>query len=571
MGGAPESSVGSAANRHAPSGACILEEGGSKSAKSARRIIRGLFPHPHIHDVSFEGSSLKLFASASVPGYASVTAAMLVRGQKRVACFLIPFTILVLLTVAFYVQHLVAVPSFLRQWSKDASSTWQDYRQLSSGGPDEPVPQKPLPYQSGNADVDILATHNEVLSASRRDGKYFMIEFGNREAINPNIIPHPTLTETWIIVAMQQKSSVKKTVWYTELVCEATFTNKGSLACRDPPMLLPIAATASPHCTGDLEFFKWNVGPHDGRVFYGPEVPYTIYGSNSAYNCFGQWIQDFRILVDWGHEPDTTPQHFHFPTDLQRPPPYHSVEKNYFIFWSTTGDMYAHYDISPHRSFALLSPDGSVGPDLAPLSSTQDSTCMAQYMPPLAPTLESIHQATNSLSITLCNRTDPSCIPSPTNTFIMSIFQHKTFYRFHSVYEPYILLFDSSPPFAVHGISTKPIWIHGRGKAGETRPKNLRLAKDAPWNQTEMFYVTSMSWKEQGMKYHGFLDDVVFLAFGIEDERTAGIDVRAGDLIRGLGMCSDVGEAGGDIGQNGGDAWGLEGGDVGAGLGDVLG
>ena len=73
------------------------------------------------------------------------------------------------------------------------------------------------------------------------------------------------------------------------------------------------------------------------------------------------------------------------------------------------------------------------------------------------------------------------------------------------------------------------------------------------------------------MKYHGFLDDVVFLAFGIEDERTAGIDVRAGDLVRGLGMCSDVGGDVGDIGQNGSDVWGLEGGDVGAGLGDVLG
>ena len=559
------------ANRHARSGAYIPYDGGRKSRGKSAGIIRDASFPLHIHHVSIKGSFLKLFSSASLSCYASVTAAMLVRGQKRVACFLIPFTILVLLTVAFYVQHLVAVPSLLRQWSKDASSTWQDYRQLSSGS-EEPVPQKPLPHHPGNGDVDVSTTHNEVFSALRRDGKYFMIEFGNHEAINPNIIPHPTLNETWIIIAMQPaaESSVKNSVWYIELVCEATFTQKGSLACKDSPMLLPIAATASPHCTGDLEYFKFNVGPHDGRVFYGPEVPYTIYGSNSAYTCFGQWIQDFRRLVDWGYEPNT-PEDFHLPTDLQRPPPYHPIEKNYFLFWSSTGDMYAHYDISPQRSFALLSPDGSVGPDLAALSSTQDSTCMAQYMPSLAPSLESIHQATNSLSITLCNRTDPSCYPDPTNTFIMTIFQHKTFYRFHSVYEPYILLFDSAPPFAVHAISSKPIWIHGRGKAGETRPKNLHLEKGDPWNQTEMFYVTSMAWKEQGMKYHGFLDDVVFLAFGIEDERTAGIDVRAGDLVRGLGLCSDVGGGVGDVDQNGSDMWGLEGGDVGAGLGDVLG
>ena len=41
------------------------------------------------------------------------------------------------------------------------------------------------------------------------------------------------------------------------------------------------------------------------------------------------------------------------------------------------------------------------------------------------------------------------------------------------------------------------------------------------------------------MKYHGYLDDVLYIAFGIEDERTGGIDVRARDLLGNLGLCSE--------------------------------
>lgn len=59
----------------------------------------------------------------------------------------------------------------------------------------------------------------------------------------------------------------------------------------------------------------------------------------------------------------------------------------------------------------------------------------------------------------------------------------------------------------------------------------------AKWKQTEMLYVTSMSWKERGKKYHGFLDDVLFIGFGIEDEVAGGIDIVAGDLFADMGSC----------------------------------
>jgi hypothetical protein len=60
------------------------------------------------------------------------------------------------------------------------------------------------------------------------------------------------------------------------------------------------------------------------------------------------------------------------------------------------------------------------------------------------------------------------------------------------------------------------------------------------WDQTEMVYVTSMNWKEQGRNYVGYLDDVLMLGFGIEDERSAVMDVMAGDLLKDFWLCSEL-------------------------------
>lgn len=386
-------------------------------------------------------------------------------------------------------------------------------------------------------DVDPFATHNEVFSVSTQDKKFFYIKFGDQKAMNPNIIPHPLRENTWIIVAQKYKSALDQQIWFSELVCSATFRDDGTLACDEtkdgPPSTLPIAATFGDKCEGDLSYFALNVGPHDARVFFGPRAPYALYGSQSAFTCFGQWVQDFRMLFPWGLDMSQE-NRFRLGTELQRPPPeqplqrqYLRVEKNWFLFWDRDDRVYAHYDVAPRRVFAALQENGAAGPDLAPLAGATDEKCLARHLPAVAPSLESLHQSTNSLAITLCRRADPSCEPSANNTFVFTLFQHKSFYDFHGVYEPYALLFRQRAPFEVYGVSQKPIWIHGR----EQRPGEP--------HQSQMFYVVSMSWKTRGQKYHGYLDDVLFLAFGIEDENTAGIDVVAGDVLRGLELCSE--------------------------------
>ncbi|KAF2097679.1 hypothetical protein NA57DRAFT_40514 [Rhizodiscina lignyota] len=383
--------------------------------------------------------------------------------------------------------------------------------------------------------------YNEVFSSSTSFRKFFEIKFGDHSALNPNIIPHPSRDDTWIIVAQEEmRQSTDGTFGpFKELVCNAIFI-KDKLACSEPPTVLPVAPTQGGHCKGDLSYFNDNVGPHDARVFYGPDNPYAVYGSNSGFTCFGQWIQDFRMLVeDFGPE-TMTAELFKDVTELQRPSPYGKIEKNWFVFWDVEGQLYAHYDISPKRVFAQLSADGSVGQNLAPLAASKDDACLARYMPKLAPDLESIHQATNSLLITLCKRSDPTCQQTVENTFIMAIFQHKAFYSFHSVYDPYVVLIKQSAPFEIYAISQKPFWIHGRGPFTEASKSSLWKGKHLPENQTEMFYVTSMSWKAHGQRYHGYIDDVLFVAFGIEDSRTGAIDVLGGDILADLGVCAGI-------------------------------
>lgn len=452
---------------------------------------------------------------------------MLFSSRRR--SHLIPVAVLscVILITIYETSKVQGFGAYLGEWARDGFS-WDT--SLTRGSSTNTT----VAETSNPAVIDMSAMYSILLSTSTPDQKLFPINFGDFQAINPNIIPHPKLQDTWVVTAqqLQESSPDFKSV---EISCNAAFSDS-ALRCIDQPAALPISATFGPHCRDDLAHLAFNVGPHDARVFYGPTMPYTIYGSNSGHTCFGQWIQDFRTLANWDGE--SGDWEFRTPTDLQRPAPYHPIEKNWFPFWDHEGHIYIHHEIYPRRVFAKLNLDGSVGPDIAPLASTNDQSCMAKYMPKVKEEMESIHQATNSLLITLCKRTDPGCHPDNTNTFIMTIFQHKAFYSYHSVYEPYLMLFSQQSPFEIHAISKKPFWINGRGKPGEKRPSYLPLRPTDPWNQTEMLYVTSMSWKSQGLTYHGYADDKLFLAFGIEDQQTAAIDIIADDLMQDLGPCA---------------------------------
>jgi hypothetical protein len=378
--------------------------------------------------------------------------------------------------------------------------------------------------------------HVEVFSKMTHDGKWFPIDFGDYGSYNPNLIPHPEDNSTWYMIAQGLQPELgaagPRPVYSMELVCEAEYVDK-KMKCKRSPISVPIASTASDHCTDSLSWFNYFIGPNDPRVFFGPDRPYITYGSASAYTCLGQWIHDLRRLVRWNtlDAIDRT-QRFFWPTELQRPPPYGDIEKNWFAFWDWQGDMYLHYDILPKRSFAKVSDDGSgISEDLAPRAAAHDSKCLEQYMPHLKEH-EHIHQATNSLAIVMCQRSSPECDVAR-NTYIFTIFHHKTYNENHNLYEPYLMIIRNEAPFEIHAISSKPFWISGRGKPGENWSSDPAISA----SQTQMMYITSVNWKERGLNYTGYLDDELMIAFGIEDKAAGGIDVTAEQLFKELNMC----------------------------------
>jgi hypothetical protein len=378
--------------------------------------------------------------------------------------------------------------------------------------------------------------HREVFSQTTRDRKFFGFFFDGELAYNPNLIPHPIDANQYIVVAQHIRPGEFDV---EQIVCNAGYMG-GAMVCGAHPVPLEVAPGVIGNCVDDLAFANLASGPHDGRLFHGPAEPLFLYGSQSSYACFGQWLQDARMILEPYRFERSRVGFFKDVVEIRRPEPWRPIEKNFFIFWDANGVGYVHYDIFPTRTFSQLDFTGTAGPDLAPQAAGSDQRCMAAFMPHVRNSgREAIHQATNSLSITLCKRSDPGCIPTDSNTFVMHIFQHKAEYSYHSVYEPYVVLFRRTAPFQLHAISQRPIWIHGREQFTSKSDSYRYRGKDdlIPKGHTESFYVTSMSWKTHGQKYHGHIDDVLFLAFGIEDTKSGAIDVKAADLLQDLAFC----------------------------------
>ena len=433
--------------------------------------------------------------------------------------------------------------------SSSSSQTW------SNGSTDSPAAaESSSPFSSSSPSSTPVALqddqfhinetlHRIVYSTSTLDRKYFGIDWNTNGSYNPNILPHPTLQDQYVLVAQLQQNRDAWMGGSYAMHCTASFVNE-VLTCNEPPQPLPIDWTLDTSCPADP-----NPGPQDPKIFHGPNSAFALYGSHSGFNCHGMWIQDLQHLIP---EFNVSSHVDSFPstTNIQRPAPYRDIEKNYFLFWDHENNTYVHHDISPERVYTSLSPNGAVGPNLALVTTGLDTPCLDTYMPKLNMrnetepgdiSYETIHQATNSLSITLCNRADPSCQPSSANTFIMSIFNHKTFYSQHAEYFPYILLFQQTPPFAAHAISTKSIWVNGRSRlTNQTPSPYYRMPDDVLPDHSELFFIVSMAWKSRDQSYHGYMDDELMIGFGIEDFLSAGIDVLAGDLLQDLGYCENV-------------------------------
>lgn len=453
---------------------------------------------------------------------------MIVKTTAKLVAALSP-----LLVIGYLVPHFLNTPS---EPPPQAAVPWIKHTDTSDSNPLAVIPPSHMLVidDDGKPVID-TAVYRPLHSNSTATGDYFKVFLGGKQGYNPSFVPHPLKYDSWLVIAKQVQTHELGHI-HEQLMCTAGFLND-VLVCNADPTIIAIEKTVG-HCEGDKASFNFGQGPRDARVFHGPTAPYILYGSLSGYTCLGVFVQDARMLVDEFRLEAVLVNDFKQGTEIQRPPPYAELEKNFFLFWDSKGDLYVHYDLHPKRVFAKLLPDGSVGPDLAPLAASQDEMCLQNYLPQLPAQNAFIHQATNALSITLCRRADPNCKPDDSNTFVMHIFHYKTFFDWHGGYEPYVILFQQTAPFAVHSISSKPYWLSGRTRfTKDTGAVLWEGRNDLPENHSEMFYVTSISWKTHGQRYHGYIDDPIFVGFGIEDSRSGGMDVIAEDLLQDLNFC----------------------------------
>ncbi|KAJ3520936.1 hypothetical protein NM208_g13513 [Fusarium decemcellulare] len=135
---------------------------------------------------------------------------------------------------------------------------------------------------------------------------------------------------------------------------------------------------------------------------------------------------------------------------------------------------------------------------------------------------QNVHQSTSMLMLTLCDR--GKCEPHDGNTVMLGMVHRRydtTSYPW-SWYDRRMVVYAAISPYKMMSVSKKLIY-HGEADGRYIWTGSMVYFK----NHTGILYNRS----------HGFLDDEVWLSFGINDEATGWLDVEARDLIKDHYLC----------------------------------
>lgn len=145
--------------------------------------------------------------------------------------------------------------------------------------------------------------------------------------------------------------------------------------------------------------------------------------------------------------------------------------------------------------------------DLEAVNSKAETTCIEDIMG------TDLHQATPILRVTLCNRGE--CLPSIHNTVLFGLI-HKRNERPHLWYDRRIVTWNITSPFEYRSVSKRLVYPGARHD-------------DYVWtgSMTYNFDPSAIPLDRS----HGYLDDEIWLAFGIKDAEAGWLDVDARQLL----------------------------------------
>lgn len=310
------------------------------------------------------------------------------------------------------------------------------------------------------------------------------------------------------------------------------------------------------HCKKKPAMDKY-IGPEDMKIFWTRKrVPLIVFTHQTPDEvlCEGMFAIDARAavpeLVDalGPHALDLPEIKIRTPAPLRRtPPPGHEEdqayqrEKNWAPVQSPLnqeddGDDDVYFMVEPSQLFRWR-PESNGTVEEVPAQ--RDSSVEVPYQPGLSAEWHSekgtcindvmlsngnVHQSTPMLSLTLCDR--GTCEPSADNTVLLGMVQRRYdppgVYR-STWYERHIVAYSAAPPYAMMSVS-KVLSYHGEVKNKYIWTGGMVYLADSPgipFNRS-----------------HGYLDDEIWLSFGIRDKAAGWIDVDAKELIKDHYFCS---------------------------------
>ncbi|KAK9375142.1 uncharacterized protein V1513DRAFT_378771 [Lipomyces chichibuensis] len=338
---------------------------------------------------------------------------------------------------------------------------------------------------------------NYLVSTVAEEGTMTRMDFGHHppraSRYNPNILPFPKGYKYPYIGFARQ--SPKGILFHHEIVwCEMDWSETPAigrkvLVCAQPAQKLDLAewVTKSGLCKS-IPFLALKAGHSDPRVLFSPRgEPLMVVGNNGQSNCMGQFVIDLRQVVpglNWKMKLHNVPIRYKELTELPRPV-YNEIEKNWFLMWDESNVGYVQHE-TEHRSVSALDGPRKKQVNIATPDIPKCVSGLKRNFENQKSHANDIHQATNSLRVTLC---DFPCIPTIHNTVIVELMHMKYKNTYELFYRRYAIIMNATAPFNIIG-----------------RTGNLMYAGT---DERTMLYSVSITWDHENHREHDEWDEEV--------------------------------------------------------------
>ncbi|KAK9321879.1 hypothetical protein V1517DRAFT_325164 [Lipomyces orientalis] len=378
---------------------------------------------------------------------------------------------------------------------------------------------------------------------------------------NPNVLPYPPGSQyPYIGFARDSVKPIKDAISvreHTVVYCDMdwgmskTFDQQ-MLRCVNQPKKIDLPGWPSPKGSCGLwPKIESGLGHIDSRIFMSPlGEPLMIVGTNGITNCVHQFIVDLRTLVpdlESKLKIENVPIRFANLTALPRETPLAEMEKNYQLLFDEKNEIFVHHEIGD-RSFSALSDHGMR--NLAVYAPTPECILsLRKTFPDPSQQRMTIHQATNTLRVTLC---DYPCEPTLDNTVLVSIMHVKYEHWLHVYYRRYLVVMNATAPFHILARSSNLVYA---GSDERQMVYSVSMEWDHPHfrdhSQSLVNPPNAVAKREETTEprvtpetnnlvndyYHGWLDDTLLISLGLNDQDSAFMHVKAGQLLDCLELC----------------------------------